>query len=57
MFLQFGFVIFWRKDFGAKATHKMLVKMPPGSRASGSRRSGQTPRTLSCGPPGQGRSR
>jgi hypothetical protein len=26
MCLQFGFVIFWRKDFGAKAAHKMLVK-------------------------------
>jgi hypothetical protein len=30
MCLQFGFVIFWRKDFGAKAAHKMLVKMTPG---------------------------
>jgi hypothetical protein len=28
--LQFGFVIFWQKDFGAKAAHKMLVKMTPG---------------------------
>ena len=27
--LQFGFVIFWRKDFGAKAAHKMLVKLTP----------------------------
>jgi hypothetical protein len=27
MYLQFGFVIFWRKDFGAKAAHKMLVKL------------------------------
>jgi hypothetical protein len=26
----FGFVIFWRKDFGAKAAHKMLVKLTPG---------------------------
>jgi hypothetical protein len=26
MCLQFGFVIFCRKDFGAKAAHKMLVK-------------------------------
>jgi hypothetical protein len=26
MCLQFGFVIFWQKDFGAKAAHKMLVK-------------------------------
>jgi hypothetical protein len=29
MCLQFGFVIFWRKDFGAKAVHKMLVKLTP----------------------------
>jgi hypothetical protein len=28
--LQLGFVIFWRKDFGAKAAHKMLVKLTPG---------------------------
>jgi hypothetical protein len=27
---QFGFVIFWRKDFGAKAVNKMLVKLIPG---------------------------
>jgi len=26
MCLQFGFVIFWQKDFGARAAHKMLVK-------------------------------
>jgi hypothetical protein len=32
MCLQFGFVIFWQKDFGAKAAHKMLVKLTPGSR-------------------------
>jgi hypothetical protein len=30
MCLQFGFVIFWRKDFGAKAAHKMLLKLTPG---------------------------
>jgi hypothetical protein len=30
MFLQFGFAIFWQKDFGAKAAHKMLVKLTPG---------------------------
>jgi hypothetical protein len=30
MCLQFGFVMFWRKDFGAKAAHKMLVKLTPG---------------------------
>ncbi len=30
MCLQFGFVIFWQKDFGAKAANKMLVKLPPG---------------------------
>jgi hypothetical protein len=30
MCLQFGYVIFWQKDFGAKAAHKMLVKLTPG---------------------------
>jgi hypothetical protein len=30
MCLQFGFVNFWQKDFGAKAAHKMLVKLTPG---------------------------
>jgi hypothetical protein len=25
--LQFGFVIFWQKDFGTKVAHKMLVKL------------------------------
>ena len=30
--LQFGFVIFWRKDFGIKAAHKMLVKLKPGGK-------------------------
>jgi hypothetical protein len=30
MCLQFGFVIFGQKDFGAKAANKMLVKLPPG---------------------------
>jgi len=30
MCLQFGFVILWQKDFGAKAVHKMLVKLTPG---------------------------
>jgi hypothetical protein len=30
MCLQFRFVIFWQKDFGAKAAHKMLVKLTPG---------------------------
>jgi hypothetical protein len=30
MCLQFGFVIFWQKDFGTKAAHKMLVKLAPG---------------------------
>jgi hypothetical protein len=29
--LQFGFAIFWQKDFGAKAAHKMLVKLTPGA--------------------------
>jgi hypothetical protein len=32
MCLQLGFVIFWQKDFGAKAAHKMLVKLTPGGR-------------------------
>ena len=30
MCLQYGFVIFWQKDFGAKAALKMLVKLTPG---------------------------
>jgi hypothetical protein len=30
MCLQFGFVIFWQKDFGAEAAHKMLVKLTAG---------------------------
>jgi hypothetical protein len=30
MCLQFGFVNFWQKDFGAKAAHKMLVKLTLG---------------------------
>jgi hypothetical protein len=30
MCLQFGFVIFWQKDLGAKAVIKMLVKLTPG---------------------------
>jgi hypothetical protein len=29
MCLQFWFLIFWQKDFGAKAAHKMLVKLTP----------------------------
>jgi hypothetical protein len=29
MCLQFGLVIFWQKDFSAKAAHKMLVKLTP----------------------------
>jgi len=29
MCLKFEFVIFWRKDFGAKAANKMLVKLTP----------------------------
>jgi len=29
--LLFGFVIFWQKGFGAKAAHKMLVKLAPSS--------------------------
>jgi hypothetical protein len=31
MCLQFGCVIFWQKDFGTKAAHKMLVKFTPGA--------------------------
>jgi hypothetical protein len=34
MCLKFGFVIFWQKDFGAKAAHKMLVKWTPGGQSS-----------------------
>jgi hypothetical protein len=34
MCLKFEFVIFWQKDFGAKAAHKMLVKLTPGSLVS-----------------------
>jgi hypothetical protein len=30
MCFQCGFVIFWQMDFGAKAAHKMLVKLTPG---------------------------
>jgi hypothetical protein len=33
--LQFGFVIFWQKDFGAKAAHKMLVKLTSGASSTG----------------------
>jgi hypothetical protein len=33
MCLQFGFVIYWQKDFGAKAAHKMLVKLAPGQQS------------------------
>jgi hypothetical protein len=29
MCLQFGFVIFWQKDFCAKEANKMLVKLTP----------------------------
>jgi len=29
MCLLFGFVLFWQKDFGAKAAHEMLVKSTP----------------------------
>ncbi len=28
--LQFNFVIFWQKNIGAKAAHKVLVKMTKG---------------------------
>jgi hypothetical protein len=33
MCLLFGFVIFWQKDFGAKAAHKMLMKLTPGRKS------------------------
>jgi hypothetical protein len=33
MCLKFGFVIFWQKDFGAKAAHKMLVKLTLGGQS------------------------
>ncbi len=29
MCLQLGFVFFWRKDFGPKTAHKLLVKLTP----------------------------
>jgi len=32
MCLQFGFVIFWRKEIGAKTAHKMLVKLTLGAK-------------------------
>jgi len=32
MCLLFGFVLFWQKDFGAKAAHEMLVKLIPDQR-------------------------
>jgi hypothetical protein len=32
MCLQFGFLIFWQKDFGTKAAHKMSMKLTPGGR-------------------------
>jgi hypothetical protein len=35
MWLEFGFVIIWWKDFGAKAAHKMLVKLTPERQSSG----------------------
>jgi len=28
--LHFGFVIFWRKNIGAKGRHKMFMKLTPG---------------------------
>jgi hypothetical protein len=30
MWLQFGLVNFWQKDFGGKAPHKVLVKLAHG---------------------------
>jgi hypothetical protein len=37
MCLQFGFLIFWQKDFGAKAAHKMLVKLTLAGSSMGTR--------------------
>jgi len=34
MRLQFGYVIFWRTDFGAKAAQKMSVKLTLSHRAT-----------------------
>jgi len=34
MYLQFWFVIFWWKDLGVKAAHKMLVKFTPSYKKS-----------------------
>ncbi len=34
MCLEFGFVIYCQKDFGAKAANKMLVKLTPGGQNS-----------------------
>jgi hypothetical protein len=34
MRLQFGFVIFWRKDSGIKAAYKMLVQLTLGHTAN-----------------------
>ncbi len=30
LYLQFGFVIFWCKNIGAKGARKMLIKLTPG---------------------------
>jgi len=30
LYLQFGFVIFWRNNFGTKAARKILVKLTKG---------------------------
>jgi len=30
LFIQFGFVVFWQKNIGAKAAHKMLMKLTKG---------------------------
>jgi hypothetical protein len=41
---QFGFVIFWQKDLGAKAAHKMLVQLTPGRSRGRSRAAGWSQR-------------
>jgi len=47
MHLQFGFVIFWQNVFGAKAAHKMLVKLTPGKASQD-----QSSRKFYCTVPG-----
>jgi hypothetical protein len=65
MGLQFGFVIFWQKDLGIKAAHKMLAKLTPeagcnfrcirGAPPAASRRPGAGWSGPSCSPTDQPR--